>query len=165
VTASAQFVGPGDAVTLNARGASIFNWKGPNLSTTLGAQVIARPTVTTSYTVTGSGLELCDSTATARIFVRAGTVTSVPTPLEDQSLTITPNPSDGLATLSFSNALRGEMTLSVRNVAGVEVLKQHFQKTDDGFERNLDLRTVPSGLYLIEVRIGAQVVRKKVLKY
>ncbi|MRS65752.1 PKD domain-containing protein [Larkinella terrae] len=165
VAASAQFVGAGEAVTLNARGASIFNWTGANLSSTLGAQVIARPTQTTSYTVTGSGMELCDSTATARIFVRAGAVTGIPTSLPDQLLTVSPNPSDGLTTLTFRNALRGLTTLSVRNVAGMEVLKQQFQKTDDGFERSLDLRTVPSGMYLIEVRIGTQVIRKKIVKY
>lgn len=165
VTASSQFVLPGEAVTLNARGASIFSWTGPNLSSTLGAQVTARPTQTTSYTVTGSGLDLCGTTATARIFVQPGTITEVPTALPDQTLIITPNPSDGLTTLSFRNTLRGLTTLSVRNVAGVEVLKQQFQKTDDGFERNLDLRTVPSGLYIVEVRVGAQVVRKKVVKY
>ncbi|WP_229321099.1 M43 family zinc metalloprotease [Larkinella knui] len=165
VTTSAQFVGPGEAVTLNARGASIFSWAGPNLSSTLGAQVIARPTQTTSYTVTGSGLDLCNTTATARIFVRPGTVTGVPTTLPDQVLTVSPNPSDGLTTLTFRNTLRGLTTLSVRNVAGMEVLKQQFQKTDDGFERSLDLRTLPSGLYVVEVKIGAQVVRKKVVKY
>lgn len=164
LTASSQFVAPGEAVTLNARGASIFSWTGQNLSNTLGAQVIARPTATTSYTVTGSGLDLCNTTATARIFVRPGTITDVPTNLPDQSLTITPNPSDGLASLSFRNSSRGILTLSVRNIAGVEVLKQQFQKTDDGFTRTLDLRTVPSGMYLIEVRIGDQTVRKKIVK-
>ncbi|RRB02965.1 T9SS C-terminal target domain-containing protein [Larkinella rosea] len=165
VTASSQFVLPGEPVTLNARGASIFSWTGQNLSSTLGAQVIARPTQTTSYTVTGSGLDLCSTTATARIFVQPGTITEVPTAVPDQALTITPNPSDGLTTLSFRNTSRGLTTLSVRNVAGMEVLKQQFQKTDDGFERSLDLRTMPSGLYIIEVRVGTQVVRKKVVKY
>ncbi|GAB3272097.1 hypothetical protein GCM10027347_43580 [Larkinella harenae] len=164
LTVSEQFVLPGEAVTLNARGASIFNWTGQNLSTTLGAQVIARPTQTTSYTVTGSGLDLCNTTATARIFVRPGTITEVPTNLPDESLTITPNPSDGLAKLTFRNRARGLLTVSIRNVAGVEIQKQQFQKSDDGFERTLDLRTAPSGMYLIEVRIGDQVVRKKIVK-
>ncbi|RAJ94417.1 putative secreted protein (Por secretion system target) [Larkinella arboricola] len=164
ITASAQFVSPGEAVTLNARGAGIFNWSGQNLSSTLGAQVIARPTQTTSYTVTGSGLDLCNATATARIFVGAGSITEVPTTLPDQAITITPNPSDGLAKLAFRNTSRGVLTLSVRNLTGVEVLRQQFQKTEDGFERNLDLRTMASGLYLIEVRIGDQVVRKKIVK-
>ncbi|GAB3331555.1 hypothetical protein GCM10027299_37310 [Larkinella ripae] len=165
ITTSSQFVLPGEAVTLNARGASLFSWTGQNLSSTLGAQVIARPTQTTSYTVTGSGLDLCNTTATARIFVQPGSITEVPTTLPDQALTVSPNPSDGLAKLSLRNTARGVLTLSVRNVAGVEVLKQQFEKTDDRFERNLDLRTVPGGLYLIEVRMGDQTIRKKIVKH
>jgi PKD repeat protein len=165
LTASKQFILPGEPVTLNARGASIFSWTGQNLSSTLGGQVIARPTQTTSYTVTGSGLDLCNATATARIYVQPGTITGVPTALPDEALTVSPNPSDGLTAVSFRNTSRGILTLSVRNVAGVEVLKQQYQKTDDGFEQTLDLRTMPGGLYLVEVRIGSQVVRKKVVKY
>ncbi|KAA9357297.1 M43 family zinc metalloprotease [Larkinella humicola] len=165
LTASKQFVLPGEPVTLNARGASIFSWAGQNLSSTLGGQVIARPTQTTSYTVTGSGLDLCNATATARIYVQPGTITGVPTALPDEALTVSPNPSDGLTAVSFRNTSRGILTLSVRNVAGVEVLKQQYQKTDDGFEKTLDLRTMPSGLYNIEIRVGEQVVRKKVVKY
>lgn len=164
ITASAQFVDPGQAVTLNARGAGIYSWSGANLSSTLGPQVVARPTQTTSYTVTGSGLDLCETVATARIFVRPGTITGVPTTLPDQALSLSPNPSDGLAKLALRNRSRGVLTLSVRNVAGVEILRQQFQKTEDGFERNLDLRTAPSGLYLVEVRIGDQVIRKKMVK-
>ncbi|MFD1140391.1 M43 family zinc metalloprotease [Larkinella insperata] len=164
ITTSAQFVDPGQAVTLNARGASIFSWSGQNLSRTLGAQVIARPTQTTSYTVTGTGLDMCDTIATARIFVRPGTITEVPTTLPDQNLTVSPNPSDGLAKLAFRNTARGLLTLTVRNVTGVVVLKQQFQKTEDGFQRDLDLRTMPAGFYLIELRIGDQVVRKKMVK-
>lgn len=165
LTASKQFILPGEPVTLNARGASIFSWAGQNLSSTLGGQVIARPTQTTSYTVTGSGLDLCNATATARIYVQPGTITGVPTALPDEALTVSPNPSDGLTAVSFRNPSRGILTLSVRNVAGVEVLKQQYQKTDDGFEQTLDLRTMPGGLYIIEIRVGEQVVRKKVVKY
>ncbi|WP_128544392.1 M43 family zinc metalloprotease [Larkinella soli] len=165
ITVSSQFVAPGEPVTLNARGASLFSWAGENLSSTLGAQVTARPTQTTSYTVTGSGLDLCNTTATARIFVRPGSVTGVPQITADQALAVSPNPNFGQTTVTFRNSQRGTLTLSLRSAAGIEVLKQQYQKTEDAFERSLDLRTLPAGLYLVEVRIGEQVVRKKILKY
>ena len=45
----------GQSVTLTAAGGSgTFTWSGPNLNTTVGATVIASPTVTTTYTVTSS---------------------------------------------------------------------------------------------------------------
>ncbi|WP_345264748.1 M43 family zinc metalloprotease [Nibrella viscosa] len=165
ISASSLFVNPGEAVTLSARGAGVFNW-GPatTLSSTLGPQVIARPTVTTSYTVTGTGTDLCESTATARVFVRAGQVTSVPPPQAEQALTLTPNPSHGEVTLSLRNALRGPLTLTVRTLTGVDLIRENHQKTADAFDRKLDLRTLPGGMYLLDVQVGGQVFRQRMVK-
>lgn len=163
VATSALFINPGEAVTLNARGAGVFNW-GPaaTLSSTLGPQVIARPTETTSYTVTGSGIDLCESQATARIFVRTGQVTS--SPLPDQALTLTPNPSNGDVTLSLRNTLRGPLSLTVRTLTGAGLIRESHQKTADTFERKLDLRTAPGGMYLIEIQVGGQIFRQRLVK-
>jgi hypothetical protein len=164
VAVSEQFVDPGTAVTINARGASIFSWTGENLSSNLGPQIIVRPTQTSSYTVTGSATDLCTSTATARVFVRAGTVTGAE-PTAGQELSITPNPSDGVATLSFRNKLRGQLNISVRTLTGVEIIRQQHQKTEDRFEQSLDLQRYPTGVYLVEVRLGDEVFWKKIVKY
>jgi len=164
IATSIQFINPGETVTLNARGASLFTWTGENLGTTLGPQVTARPTQTTSYTVTGTGVDLCTSQATARVFVRAGQVTSTEPTLVFRAMTVTPNPTEGTATVSVLNRLRGEVTIRVRNLKGIEVLRQQHTKTDDAFERSLELGTMPAGTYLIELRIGDQVQRRKILK-
>ncbi|MDB5243495.1 MAG: hypothetical protein JWP57_4120, partial [Spirosoma sp.] len=76
VASSALFINPGETVTLNARGASVFTWAGSSLNTTLGPQVIAQPTQTTSYTVSGSGTDLCSTSAIVTVNVRTGTVTA-----------------------------------------------------------------------------------------
>ncbi|WP_234733046.1 M43 family zinc metalloprotease [Tellurirhabdus bombi] len=164
VAVSEQFVDPGTAVTINARGSSIFSWAGENLSSNLGPQVIVRPTQTSSYTVTGSGTDLCTATATARVFVRAGTVTGVE-PTADQELSITPNPSDGIATLSLRNKLRGQLNVSVRTLTGVEIIRQQYQKTEDRFEQPLNLQHYPAGVYIVEIRSGDEVFRQKIVKY
>lgn len=165
VSVSSQFVNPGETVTLNARGASVFNWApADNLSGTLGPQVTARPNETVVYTVTGSGVDLCNSRASARIFVRAGQVTATPTGPE-QGLIVTPNPNDGLVRVRFNNALRGMLNVSVTSVSGVKVYRNQFSKTDDGFDRQLDLRTLPAGVYIVEVRIGEGTYRKRIVKY
>ena len=72
VSASALFINPGEAVTLQAKGASIYTWTPTtNLNTTLGPQVVARPSETITYTVRGTGVDVCgDSTASAAIYVR-----------------------------------------------------------------------------------------------
>ncbi|GAA4456945.1 hypothetical protein GCM10023189_26930 [Nibrella saemangeumensis] len=166
VSLSDQFINPGEAVTLNARGASVFSW-GPatTLNTTLGPQVTARPTETTSYTVTGEpGADLCETKAVARVFVRKGQVTSVPQPQAEQALTLTPNPSNGEVQLSMRNSLRGPLTLTVRSLTGAGLIRENHQKTTDAFERRLDLRTSPGGMYLIEVQVGGQVFRQRMVK-
>ncbi|GAB4021053.1 hypothetical protein GCM10028773_28390 [Spirosoma koreense] len=163
VASSAIFVNPGETVTLNARGAGVLNWVGQGLNTTLGPQVIAQPTQTTSYTVSGSGTDLCTADAVVQVYVRTGTVTAV-TPLAEQALQISPNPSDGQMTVTFSGTQRGALTLGVRNVNGVEVMQQKYQKTTDVFQQSLDMKSSPSGVYFVEVRIGEQVFRKRIVK-
>ncbi|GAB3960666.1 hypothetical protein GCM10028805_58320 [Spirosoma harenae] len=163
IAASAIFIDPGQTVTLNARGASIFTWTGSGLNTTLGAQVVASPNQTTSYTVTGSGLDLCSTTAVVTINVRTGTVTATP-PLAEQALQVTPNPSDGPMTVSFTSPLRGVLTLGVRTISGAELSRQTFQKTTDTFQQPLDLKAVSGGVYFVEIRIGDEVFRKRIVK-
>ncbi|GAB2602053.1 hypothetical protein GCM10027190_57130 [Spirosoma areae] len=163
VASSAIFINPGEIVTLNARGASVFTWKGVGLSSTLGPQVTAQPTQTTSYTVSGSGLDLCTADAVVQVYVRVGTVTATPDPVE-QALTVTPNPSDGLMVVSFSGPQRGALTLGVRTVNGAEIVQQKYQKTTDTFQQSLDLKTAPGGVYFVEIRVGEQVFRKRVVK-
>ncbi|UHG90471.1 M43 family zinc metalloprotease [Spirosoma oryzicola] len=163
VAASSLFINPGEVVTLNASGASIFSWSGTGLSSTLGAQVIAQPTRTTSYTVSGSGVDLCTAQATIQVYVRSGTVTAN-NPQVEPALTVTPNPSEGQMVVSFSSPLKGALTLAVRNVNGVEVVRQSYQKTGDTFEQQLNLHSAAGGIYFVEIRIGEQVFRKRVVK-
>ncbi|GAB4038256.1 M43 family zinc metalloprotease [Spirosoma jeollabukense] len=163
VASTALFINPGETVTLNARGASVFTWKGAGLNTTLGPQVVAQPTQTTSYTVSGSGLDLCTADAVVNVYVRLGTVTANPS-LVDQFMLVTPNPSDGQMKVSFSGPQRGALTLAVRNINGLELMQQKYQKTADTFEQPLDLKSSPGGVYFVEIRIGEDVYRKRVVK-
>jgi len=164
VASSAIFISPGETVTLNARGASVFSWSGAGLNTNLGPQVVASPSQTTSYTVSaGSGADLCSTSAVVTVNVRAGTVTAAPEPVEP-ALTITPNPSDGQVMVSFTNPQRGAVTLTVRSLTGAELFRQKAQKTTDNFQQPIDLRTAPSGMYIIEVKLGDETFRRRVLK-
>ncbi|GAB4011501.1 hypothetical protein GCM10028808_25220 [Spirosoma migulaei] len=163
VAASAIFINPGETVTLNARGAGVYTWSGTGLNSTLGPQVVAQPTQTTSYTVSGSGTDLCSTSAVVTVNVRLGTVTAT-TPLAEQALQVNPNPSDGQMNVSFSSPLRGALLLGIRNVNGAELLRQNHQKTTDTFQQAIDLKTAPPGVYFVEVSIGEQVFRKRVVK-
>ena len=163
VASSALFINPGETVTLNARGASVFTWAGAALNTTLGPQVIAQPTQTTSYTVSGSGTDLCSTSAVVTVNVRAGTVTAIAEPLEP-ALTVTPNPSEGPIQVALTSPERGTLTLSVRSLTGVELIRQKHVKNADLFQQSLDLRMAPAGLYILEVQVDGVTFRRKLLK-
>ncbi len=170
VSASAQFINPGESVTLQASGASIYTWSpGTNLNTTLGPQVIARPGQTVTYNVRGSGVDVCgDSTASAAIYVRdiqvLGTEpTTVASP--SNSIRMSPNPTDGLVVIAVDNDWRGPVGVNVYNMNGVAIRRETFVKQADKATHEVSIRQVPSGLYIVEVSNGEQSVRQRILKY
>lgn len=58
----------GNAATMIASGASVYTWSpSAGLNQTSGASVIASPTITTTYTVTGTDINGCSSSATTVI--------------------------------------------------------------------------------------------------
>ena len=92
VSASKLLVSPGEEVILNARGASIFVWNADDGSVQnyAGPQLIVHPSQTTTYTIAGSGLALCNNSATTTIYA-TGTITRIPEPTtEDLSSTFIP---------------------------------------------------------------------------
>jgi PKD repeat protein len=161
---SAQIINVGESVNMNARGASIFSWE-PNdgsLNTSLGPQVVARPTQTTTYTVTGSGLDLCETTAFITIFVNA------PTAVEENNLEkqliIYPNPSSGLYKINFANELMGSVDIKVYNIVGELILQQKGVKNQFNFEHSFNLENTAKGVYIAQIAIGNIEVRKRIIR-
>ncbi|MCS6982128.1 MAG: PKD domain-containing protein [Flavobacteriales bacterium] len=70
INASTTEICPGASVTLTASGATSYTWSpATGLNTTTGPTVIATPSQTTTYTVTGTS-NTCSSTSTVQITVR-----------------------------------------------------------------------------------------------
>ena len=86
----------GNSVTLTASGANSYTWSPiTDLSITTGSVVIAYPSVTTTYTVTGTALNGCSSTANVPI-----TVTQSPYGDVSSSPPVCPGSNGGTLTLS-----------------------------------------------------------------
>ncbi len=165
IQTSAQFINPGESVTLQARGAGVINWSpSEGLSSMLGPQVTARPARTLTYLVKGTGSDVCIDSASTTIYVRNVQVLSNETLVEKQ-VTVSPNPTDGLADVSVTNALRGRVTLRLRSITGAEVWRGEFEKNSDLFRQSINLRTYPAGSYFIDLELGDFVDRKRIVKY
>ncbi len=163
VGSSSVVVNAGESVTLNARGSSVFSWQSPNndLNTTLGPQVIAQPTQTTTYTVTGGG-DLCNQSARVTVYVR--NPTALTPEVLDRQLTVYPNPGAGAFVLDVANNLTGAVEIGVYNAVGRQLSRTRDVKTGEAFRKTLDLSPLPGGVYFVEFTLGELKVRKKVVK-
>jgi hypothetical protein len=81
-----------------------------------------------------------------------------------EKLTLSPNPSTDEAVLELSSAFRGVVTLRLTDAAGREVRALQANKTGESFRQAVNLRNLPTGLYLLRVQQGEQTAVKKLLK-
>lgn len=166
VSSSRLLIEPGEQVILNGRGASIFSWSSSDntINDVLGPQLTVNPVRTTTYTVTGAGLELCHPNATATIYV-SGT----PTPTEradlNAAIQLHPNPGTTRLNLTIANDYVGQVTLQTQSLLGQDVMApQALVKNTPTLSTSIDTSLWPAGLYLINVRMGSQGVLKKWIK-
>ncbi|GEM_PF-5047487 len=107
VSPSAPSICNGSSVSLTASGATTYSWTpSTGLNTTSGATVIANPTVTTTYTVTGTNPPNCTATANATVTVNPGAVSITPpsaTIVQGNSVSLTASGA-GIVSWSWSPA-------------------------------------------------------------
>ncbi len=165
VSASKILVSPGEEVILNARGASIFIWSASDgsVQNAAGPQITVRPDKTTTYEIAGSGLELCQKSASTTIYIREGTVTAVEESA-DSELQLYPTPGSNELTIQWKNAYRGSVNIQVHSVLGNEFARSDVNKTSDSFSTTLDASSWAQGIYFVTVSAGEQKIIRKWIK-
>jgi hypothetical protein len=83
--------------------------------------------------------------------------------LSNGVLAVYPNPSKEQSTLTLTDDFKGEVTLRLIDVAGREVWKNNLQKQTTILQTTIDLSTLPTGLYMVEI-VGKNRLMKKVVK-
>jgi PKD repeat protein len=165
VSASKQYINPGEEVVLNARGASIFVWTANDnsVSSVLGPQITVKPQATTVYQTSGSGLDLCNATTATTIYVRTGTITGVNEALAS-GVKMFPNPGSNVLNISFESDYRGPVQLSLTSILNQTVQVTESSKTEDHFDGSLDTSGIPAGVYITTVKIGDSTFHGKWVK-
>ena len=89
-------------------------------------------------------------------------------------LYVYPNPTNGLVTLSYaSNKIKEGFEIKILNVSGVTVYNLTLKEVTDSFSRQIDLSSLPRGIYLVELHTNvyessqkniAKEIRKLVLQ-
>lgn len=84
-------------------------------------------------------------------------------PLELQDARIYPNPTDGAFTLSF-NAKPGPLSVSISDANGKEVFRDVDTHFPGNYNRDIDLKGMPQGNYIITVSQGDKVFTQQISK-
>jgi PKD repeat protein len=167
VSASKLLVYPGEEVVLNGHGASIFVWSAEDgsVQNVAGPQLIAHPSVTTTFMTIGSGLKLCNDTTYTTIYVRQNVTGLEPDPLV-AGISLFPNPGTGQLNVVVENTLRSAVTIRLYSILGIEVTDPVFaQKSGDRLISTLDASTLRPGIYLVTIKLGERSVVRKWVKY
>jgi PKD repeat protein len=161
--ASALYVSPGETVTLNARGGSLFSWEssGDKLSTTLGPQITVNPSQTTTYTVTGAGDDLCQTQTAVTVYVLRPTGIEPAATLEQ--VTIFPNPGDGKVTFEMANDATGEVEIALFNSIGTKLFSAKDKKTVYSYKTGVDVSFLSPGVYVARIKVGQRTARRKLV--
>jgi PKD repeat protein len=164
VAASKTLIYPGEEVTLNGSGASIFVWTAEDgsIQSVVGPQLVVRPDKTTTYITTGSGLELCNATASTTIYAREGEVTAVEAPETDVQLY--PVPGTSSLTVSFTSDAQGEVGIVLQNVVGQTSHQLKFSKFENQFSETIDTSLLPSGVYIVTISTEQRKYTRKWIK-
>jgi chitodextrinase/glucose/arabinose dehydrogenase len=72
------------------------------------------------------------------------------------SLRTYPNPTTGRTMLTLIDGYRGALQLDILNVLGERVWSQQGQKESEQYQHAIELKQVPTGVYLLRVREGNQ---------
>ena len=78
-------------------------------------------------------------------------------PLNDQNISISPNPTSGKLLIELSNQLEGVLTL--RDYSGKTIFTKTLKQ-----EQEIDLSILPNGLYIIEITTNSGNWVERVLK-
>lgn len=168
VSSSKLIVIPGEEVTLNGKGASIFVWNSNDgvINNVAGPQLIVKPTQTTTYTTTGSGLPLCNEMATTTIYVR-GSVVGVENEILVEGISLYPNPGTGKLNVVLENSYTGKVSIQLLSITGSSVVTPiSVWKNNSSLDVEVDNALhLQAGVYLVKVKLGEKVVTKKWIKY
>ncbi|HXU28080.1 MAG TPA: T9SS type A sorting domain-containing protein, partial [Bacteroidia bacterium] len=136
------------SVTINASGLSSYSWTpSGSLNMNTGNSVVASPTVTTVYVVTGYDGSTCKTSTSLTVTV--SNCTGIDNVSNNSNISIYPNPSTGLVTVSIPS-VNETTTLYITDMIGKNVFKSSVKDANI----SLDLTNLNKGLYMLIISNG-----------
>ena len=152
IASTATTICLGEGVTLTANGANTYTWSG-GINTN---SIAVSPSVSTTYSASGSGTNNCVGRNTLQIIVSE--CTSINTIASKTAIKVYPNPNNGEFTIELTNINNSNITIT--NVLG-QIIKT--QKAE--LKNQIDLNLFDKGIYFINVMENNQsVYRSSMIK-
>jgi hypothetical protein len=148
---TASVICVGQSVTLTGGGASTYTWSG-----SVNDGVAFTPTVTDTYTVTGTDANGCDNTASVLVSVSACTGMQQSGVLSSEFV-VYPNPNNGDFTISLTGSNKNP-SVEIYNTIGKLVYKDVLTAEKNNFNTNL-----AAGIYFINVIDNGKVIATRKL--
>ncbi len=136
---STSLICTGQTTTLTASGANSYVWN-PSGS---GSTIVISPTVTSSYTVIGTGANGCLNSSVITQSVSLCTSVATISKLENFLVSIYPNPTNGDVNINLSSTAQ----VLIINMLGQVLFAADFNEGP----QNLDIRYYAKGIYFVNV--------------
>ena len=79
-------------------------------------------------------------------------------------ISIGPNPSDHFLNIDYIVPLTGDISINIYNLMGEKVKSLFSGKVEKGVNReSFDVRTISSGVYIVELSFGKQSIQNKII--
>ncbi len=137
----------GQTTTLSASGAASYTWNPGNI---VGATMTSSPSVSTTFTCSGTGANGCFGSTTINIFVSPCTgISQVVSNVGIYS--VYPNPTSGKLTIQVPVNKAITVTAEMLDLAGKSILKQTINYSAGENSYNLNLGGLSAGMYFLKL--------------
>lgn len=145
VSSNTDYICAGNSTTLSANGASSYSWNtGANTSA-----IVVSPTLTTSYTVTGTNAFNCSANTVISQSVSPCTDIQVSNLNKPSYFMVYPNPTKGEFNINTSSAL---LELRIYNSLGMKVYEQIIKSNNS----IISIQGMSPGVYFIEGTVDSK---------
>jgi hypothetical protein len=138
---------------LTASGASTYTWN----TSVIGSTVSVSPSVTTSYTVTGTDANGCENTAV--ITQSVSTCAGLSAYTLNLGLSVYPNPNNGLITIEVPE-YNTNTVITLINVLGQTVLTEQISQE----KTQINIQDLDNGVYFVELNYNNVKRSLKIIK-
>lgn len=140
----------GGSTGISATGGLSYSWSPPTgLSATTGSNVVASPTVSTTYTVTGTDANNCSNTAAVLINVEG--CTGATAAMAASGIRIYPNPNSGVFTIEFPAGEASQFDVEIRNVLSQLVMAERIVTNGQAARKVVKLPEGSKGVLSVQI--------------